>query len=652
MTLQIRRLRLVGLTKNYEVDFLDGDEPRALAVIAGEISTGKTSVLEFIDYCLGADHHPRYPEVQRQVRSALLEVGLSGKIFVLERGLFGAEQAVYAHDCRLEAMGSPHGKTRHPLKPAGASNSLSSLLLQHSGHLSVTLKQAPTKEASKTDPMSFRDLMWLCYLPNERIDSKQLLHESQFMKSLKLRQVLEVVFDVHDDRLSSLSDKLSATEADKDRAESELAAIEAFLSEQVIHDEISLAARRSDLRARLAEIEESLSEVTRTMRTHTEFARDLRAEYARHTENTREWAARLRDRSTLLHRLLPLRGQYAEDEQKLVFYEEAKQLFDPLRVSVCPCCMNDLPGPVDLEDSVCGLCGQALPDRGEKPVAVQAELRAVRLRIREIEKYIIEVEGDLADARAQHALAEREESDLRAKLDLSVSADVAPFLSERDSLITEKERVRGELSELDQQERFRESLGQKRDLVEELERECDAILSEIRRVEGERRSRDDVVDDLSRRFKELLEEFGYPKLDEPEPPYLDPSFVPVVRGNHYRHASSGARTLIALAWQLSVFERAVELGHSHPSFLLVDSPQKNLTPYKEEEVDEEFKDPAIAQRVWRHIHDWCLNHKSRAQMIVADNAPPEVVSDDVVVRFSGRAALPPYGLIDNEVPAA
>jgi hypothetical protein len=67
------------------------------------------------------------------------------------------------------------------------------------------------------------------------------------------------------------------------------------------------------------------------------------------------------------------------------------------------------------------------------------------------------------------------------------------------------------------------------------------------------------------RFTSILRQFGFPKLESPEPPYLDANFVPHVRGNVYREiGSSGALTLIALAWQLSVFERAFELGHPHP----------------------------------------------------------------------------------------
>ena len=82
--LAIRRLRLQGVARNYDVSFLGPDDaPARLAVIAGQISTGKTSVLEFISYCLGGADFPHHPEVRSRIRSALLECELQSARFVI-----------------------------------------------------------------------------------------------------------------------------------------------------------------------------------------------------------------------------------------------------------------------------------------------------------------------------------------------------------------------------------------------------------------------------------------------------------------------------------------------------------------------------------------------------------------------------------------
>ena len=100
------------------------------------------------------------------------------------------------------------------------------------------------------------------------------------------------------------------------------------------------------------------------------------------------------------------------------------------------------------------------------------------------------------------------------------------------------------------------------------------------------------------------------------------------------------------AWQLAVFEVAWESGSSHPGFLLLDSPQKNLGQTGER--DAEFADTITVADIYRHLQRWLAGRGAGAQIIVADNAPPVEADPDVIVRFSRRTDQPPYGLIDDE----
>ena len=155
---------------------------------------------------------------------------------------------------------------------------------------------------------------------------------------------------------------------------------------------------------------------------------------------------------------------------------------------------------------------------------------------------------------------------------------------------------------------------------------------------------------MSDRFARILRDFTFPKLDDPIPPFMDTNFVPHVRGNSYREVgSTGALTLISMAWFLAIFERAVETGAPHPGFLMVDSPQKNLTPRGDNVRDDDFADPAIVSRVWGHLISVSENASAGSmQIIVVDNAPPPPADTHVVVRYGGPLGPEPYGLIENE----
>src|SRR5438309_8185748 len=130
--IRLRRLRLHGEDRAYDVVFRGPDDaPRPLSVIAGEFSTGKTTILEFVDYCLGASDHPRHPEIMPKVHAATLEIELSGTPHLIERAVGEPSTFAYVRPGQLDSdsdqpLPIPE---RRPLRPAGNPDSLSGLLL-------------------------------------------------------------------------------------------------------------------------------------------------------------------------------------------------------------------------------------------------------------------------------------------------------------------------------------------------------------------------------------------------------------------------------------------------------------------------------------------------------------------------------------------
>lgn len=649
MSLRIRTLQLVGLGRNYGVDFTEATHVRPLSVIAGEISTGKTTVLEFVDYCLGSSRHPRHLEIERRVRSALLEVEIDGQVIVIERATFTTEQIATVHRCALSQLDQAHTVERRILSPPGDPNSLSSLLLTATGMQGMRLREAPTQLQSATDPLSFRDVMPLCFLTNQRLDNKNLLLEGQHMRALKLRQVIEIVFDVYDDQLAAMGDQLEHMVQERRDLEAEIMALDTFLRENQVPGRLELDARAAELKTQLTDARTRLDDLTGRMRAATAYAEEVRAAYGALRQASGEAAARVRDRETLLRRLLPLRGQYAEDERKLIFFQETEHLFDPLRVRVCPACTQDLPSPTEVEaGGKCSLCHQHIVAGGQ-PVDIGAERAAVRARLQTIERYIEDVEGQLGEAQATYSNALAAETAAQRRLDSDVAKDLSPFLAQRDELVRERELLRSERDRVTQQSQWQDGLERRRSDATRLDQRIVELKERIDGLRANRPDRSTVTSDLTERFASLLRDFGFPKPDEPKSPYLSDAFVPYVRGNRYTDiGSTGALTLISLAWQLAVFERAIEQGQPHPGFLMIDSPQKNLMPETTDSGDE-FADPAIPRRVWEHIMSWSQTMGNAAQLIIVDNAPPGIVEPHVVVRYSGHAEQPPYGLIEDEV---
>jgi septal ring factor EnvC (AmiA/AmiB activator) len=651
----LRRLRLIGISENYDVNFCDAaGRPRSLAIVAGEITTGKTAVLEFVDFCLGKDRHPEYVEIHRQARSAQLEVELSGDVRVIERPLFTNENTAWLHQCSLEDMEEPHATTKLQVDPAGNPETLNWLLLSHSGLEGIELKEAPTQAVSETDPLSFRDVMWLAFLGSDRLIARHLLHEAAPpMKRIKLRQVIEVIFGVHDQQLASLGDRISLLQSERDAQKAEIQSLRTFLAEQDVTDALEIRAAIEELTRQLEPLQERLESVSAKMRATSDFADSQRNRYSTLRSEAGQAAARVRDRETLLRRLLPLRAQYAEDESKLVFFSEAQRLFDPLSVRVCPSCLEELEEAPEIKDGKCTLCHSVLvPD--DEPIDVEAERAAIRARLRAISTYVQEAESELESEKARYQELSQAEAALQTEIDSDISEQLAPFVAQRDELVKNITVLKSSRHDLERQLGWLDGIDRRRGELAQLQARLDDLRAEQRELEENRPSRNVVVHDLSLRFYEILRAFGFPKLDDPEPPTLDHEFIPHVRGVRYdKIGSRGAVTLIALAWALAIFERAIEQGRPHPGFLMIDSPQTNLKPLEEGDGGEdEYATAEIGTRLWHHLAEWSQDAGRGAQLLVVDHSPPTEVRGSVVITFSGDPGQPPYGLIANEIDKA
>jgi septal ring factor EnvC (AmiA/AmiB activator) len=120
------------------------------------------------------------------------------------------------------------------------------------------------------------------------------VHEGHAQKQYKLRQVVEVVFDVHDDRLAQLLEQLKRLRDERREYEREGAALETFLREEEVPAPETLAERRAEIAAGRSEVQARLTAVTAEAMSSTDFAEDLRTRYgrARTSPASRSWFAR------------------------------------------------------------------------------------------------------------------------------------------------------------------------------------------------------------------------------------------------------------------------------------------------------------------------------------------------------------------------
>jgi hypothetical protein len=356
--LRIRRLLLLGPAGPFTVSLapesgpqdtdseVDSDGPPPtpaevwpLSVVAGRTNTGKTSILRFIEYVLGAKDFPTHREVLRQVRSAALEVQTPDGLFSIERALGSNRVHVYPGEhSRID----PLSATTLIVEPTSDPESISQFILTTVGLQDVDLKESPTQDESGVDRLSFRDLIWTCLYLNERVGSQQLLHAGNIMKSIKLRQVVDAIFGVHDNERADLARRVKDAAANLDAQRRALEHLNEFVIQQQPKSAEQLATEARELDHELDQIVDQINELEVRERATSDFASEMRTFHAALATRANESTARVRDRVSQLDRFGSLRAQYADDVRKLTMLVEAESLFDQLSVTVCPACLSNL----------------------------------------------------------------------------------------------------------------------------------------------------------------------------------------------------------------------------------------------------------------------------------------------------------------------
>lgn len=168
--LKIESLVLIGTRKNYTVNFHDG-----FNLISGHTSTGKTSILEMIDYALGAKDHKSYIEIGNSCTHVELVIFIGDEKFKIRRELFNFKAPVVVEDWKADKNKFLF-YNRYEIDVPSNPKSLSAFLIEKLGLANISISG---------QAFSFRDLFQYCYIKQTEIDNEDILGEKNWPRVVK-----------------------------------------------------------------------------------------------------------------------------------------------------------------------------------------------------------------------------------------------------------------------------------------------------------------------------------------------------------------------------------------------------------------------------------------------------------------------------------
>jgi hypothetical protein len=645
----VDRLILVGHRKNYVVNFYSG-----VNIIYGDSTTGKSSILELINFAFGASKFIYDQEIETSVKYIALEVKLNKNRFLIQRDIFRPRDLVEVYACDFEEKAKFFPKRYSPnFDSEGPDGYLSDFLLTELDLPIIKVRQAPTQAESAMVRLSFRDLFKYCYLKQDDVGSKQLLDASNYAKAIKNKQTFKYIFNLLDTNISGLEGELQSLLAERNRLQRKFESVSDFLRETGFETSINLADSSEDLERQANILTDELRSVNESIIANNESYDFLKAAS---NSFASQIVTKNNERSgsdVAIERFARLKNDYNNDIEKLKSIEVASRAIgQPLSdLFACPICDTQ----VDLTKI------KAIYNIDENDKANQ-ESNAISRRIRDLDN-LIQSERDLHQTlSAEIAVLNQDQSRARRLLDEELGSMISPYLSQRDGLSSELATVNERLRQVEHSVRVRNQQNSIRDEVERMEDRATKLTEQLQGLRINAPSIDAIVASLADILNSYLSVVNIK--DRRDVSISRTTYLPNLRRRDYIDITSGGlRTILSIGYLISLFEYSLHNNVNLPAFLMVDTVGKYLgktqirysDTVNSEDEKENISDPSKYNNMYEYmimLADKAAAAGEDCQIILVDNDVPVNIQKKyagfIVAQYSsnGENGLP-YGLIDD-----
>ncbi len=595
---QIRRLTLVGRgVPNAEMQFREG-----LNVVSGPSDTGKTFIVQCIDYMLGGKDVPEsIPEAaQYETVRLSLNVSVDDDEVVLERSIRGGDFKLVSAGKADQQLSAKHS--------AAAQDSVSKYLLGLAG---LAEKKVRTNKQGKTRDVSFRDLARLVLVDEETVISKTSpILTGQYTTGTAESAVFRLLLTgVDDSSLISSEDPKVA----KGRQAGKIEMLDLLLNQTKGRmAEMQLPGDVQAWQGQLAEIETLFEAAQKELAVEQQSAAQLEGKRRAELNALRQLESRSGVLRELQRRFALLEQQYLSDLRRLESIAEAGTRLGQMSEERCP---------------VCGAAAEHQEHDHQKASAAPEDVaqsclaEAAKIRLLISDLHLTRSDND-------HEIAKLEGLTLEAKERIhTVATQLSEMLKPRVELALQ--RLRESQTRRDTYRRALELHGRVNELQGLLGELGLAASGKGAELESAR-VRSDEAEAFSQEVESLLRAWHFPGLDRVTFSESDQDIV--ISGRTRASHGKGVRAIAHAAFNLALLNFCVKAEKPHPGFALIDSP---LVVYREPDTDEGGFSHDVKDAFYRSIAE---DFRASQVIIFENEDPPSDLGVDAnIIRFTGAS---------------
>jgi peptidoglycan hydrolase CwlO-like protein len=616
----INLLILVGQRKDYHVPFRSG-----LNIIYGDSDTGKSSILNLIDYCLGAKEVELYDEIEATGKYCLLEVELSGNIYTIKRDIFKTKDDIEVYHCTHDKIEDFFPKYYSPdFSSASKDGFFSDFLLSSINIPTIKIKQSPSKEDSDLKRVSFRNVFKYNFLNQDMVGSRKIFGDN-FSKIVILKETFKLMFNVLDVQITELEALISEKTKDRDDLNRKNNSVSIFLRETQIDTLSVLEQKRKDIEDEIILLSFQIDKIDNEINSSSDIFNELRQSIYQLErdidENNKEKFIKEQD----IKQNIALKNEYDKDIGKMIAIMEVIEKLPNVDDKEIPCPVCDsIMKTSELKKHFVNSDGKSL----------KAEVNSLRRRQKDLQALINKVRDEIYTHDRILKIKNNELNDLKNYFDKQTKQIVTPYISQRDALTSRRGSLESDKKNIQHFFKIRQQQTGLIGEIEILEKNLTKLRSDLRELKENAPSLDNILNSLGDNLNDFLHFVGMKNVHGIS--ISEKSFLPVIRSRDYEKVSSGGvRTLASVGYYLSLLEYAISNSVNYPSFLMVDTIAKYIGKTKDkyenetnrkDDLEEGMNDPDKYMNIYKYLLR--LNKHSKSfQIIVVDNDIPVELRD-------------------------
>lgn len=588
-----------------------------VTVIHGPSDTGKSFIVDAIDFVLGAKKLKEIPEREGYSRVLLgLELPTSERI-TLARSVDGGGISLYRSSIRVEPSTSAD-ETLAAKHNAASTKNISRFLLDQVG---LDEKRVRKNVRNETHMLSFRDLIRLCLIRETEMQAEKAPGFSgNHVNKTKEFSALKLLLTGEDD--SALTAVPSAQEQKLLRgARQEV--VERMLSQ--LESQLQGVAELTELKAQLDKLNATIDKHSAMIGNLAEQRGQLLVEHKKLQSVDVAQSSEYSDATALRQRFTLLEKQYESDLARLEMIAEAGNLLGYFRTGTCVFCGAD-PSSQHLNldcDGTANNFGVSVDSETQKTKGLlddlQVTMESLDVRIEALRKSIKAMRQDTLSLQ-QHI----------EKLD----ARMNPEKGNLRELLAKRSEIEKHLGLYEQVKTFEDMI---RRIANETESEVATAVARLRLT---------AVQDFSAEIAQRLAEWSYPSAASVR---YDRNELDIIAGDQPRSAhGKGVRAILHAAFTLALAQYCFDRELPHPGFVVLDSPLVTYRP-PEQSTETDGEPPEDVVRAF--YRDIQANFDG--QIIIMENTDPlePLGAEARDIRFTKQTDVGRYGflpVVDDE----